>query len=1130
MAKKKDDKTKRGITREQLLKIWPALGIVRWFEIAKANKPDHRFAYVNNTTLKGLCINPQHTDTQPSFHIFPEKGYAHCLGCGYYTQNPIKLISLLLDCTEADALQFLQEKQGMSFLGKKLAAELEAQRLNQLTKQAIYDATHEAMCETLADPSVNNYANNALDWLINQRGIPKDVLHALPVGIMPSLTELVDRINKDYLKKRSYHKANPGTDTPVELAELAVKYLENTFKDSKYCGSVLWPLHATPTEIARIKLRVPHNNPQKDIAFPDDEFEDLLGLYGLGWPLYHTFTDPKTQTDAVYLTEGEMDVMSLMARWVLRGAATFPLFSVGGKGGTAHIEPILRACGISRAFIVGDSPAGKGDTVVQGWLGRVRAINCSVFNHEGWDQLSPANDLDEAVVQHGPDKVEAAIWKTTQYFETAWKWAVNRATDDIEGIPDDDMRQRLEAAASHGKYLRNHIDCTLYTEEVNRRYPQISPSLLKQEIIKREDTELGFIASCTDVLREKLSVIASIPSMSNGRHLLLYDKKYRQLRRVRIDSDQSLVQELAPMFGMPYQFIKDHVGFPSFIETPENTEGLVMQRLDKTIRGVLKNALANLAEGAPEYDSLPHYRQGYHFIRGYDGRTYEYLVCGPQVFAIERDVTGIPTYRELDCPAENNVIFDIRSTDRIPWYPGGLSTQILEEGKKADLLKLFKDLEHFFSVGFKFKNHEVTCTLLAGIMMSMPIMNALPRQLLLFVTGESASGKSNLMAAFCGIHYPALRLLYASQGWDNFSAVGVFRNAEADSRLMALDEFEYTNAEKAEHVRKILEMVRGLVTNDAHRIIAKQGGGTEEAHYRLPMMFAAISGAEKPQDLNRLLIIETNKVDGRDKPENILRKEIGPDGIKQMAQTLAVGMYPHVPSILTHYREIDESFILLQSKANAVIEQRYASSLFGALAVMKHLGLDWETFFLKFIEQNAPTIQRAASVSESENYLKAMLFNSVIFRDETKTSVSIAHLLANPERREDVNASGCGTYYDKQSNCLMFVVEQVITKLLPSHYRYRGAMTATRLKEVLSRHRLALTTSEVQHSNILARATPYLGAGIQPEDVVVVHADPWLVEGNKVANAAMSEPMDVEPEAEQENAEAHVKAHDNDLD
>jgi hypothetical protein len=83
---------------------------------------------------------------------------------------------------------------------------------------------------------------------------------------------------------------------------------------------------------------------------------------------------------------------------------------------------------------------------------------------------------------------------------------------------------------------------------------------------------------------------------------------------------------------------------------------------------------------------------------------------------------------------------------------------------------------------------------------------------------------------------------------------------------------------------------------------------------------------------------------------------------------------------------------------------------------------------------------------------------------------------------------------------------------------------------VLSRHRLALTTSEVQHSNILARATPYLGAGIQPEDVVVVHADPWLVEGNKVANAAMSEPMDVEPEAEQENAEAHVKAHDNDLD
>jgi hypothetical protein len=85
----------------------------------------------------------------------------------------------------------------------------------------------------------------------------------------------------------------------------------------------------------------------------------------------------------------------------------------------------------------------------------------------------------------------------------------------------------------------------------------------------------------------------------------------------------------------------------------------------------------------------------------------------------------------------------------------------------------------------------------------------------------------------------------------------------------------------------------------------------------------------------------------------------------------------------------------------------------------------------------------------------------------------------------------------------MLVVEQIITKLLPGHYRYRGAMTGTRLKEVLSRHRLALTNLEVDRSNILARATPYLGAGIKPEDVVVLHADPWLVEGNVLANAAM---------------------------
>jgi hypothetical protein len=213
-------------------------------------------------------------------------------------------------------------------------------------------------------------------------------------------------------------------------------------------------------------------------------------------------------------------------------------------------------------------------------------------------------------------------------------------------------------------------------------------------------------------------------------------------------------------------------------------------------------------------------------------------------------------------------------------------------------------------------------------------------------------------------------------------------------------------------------------------------------------------------------------------------------------------MYPHVPAILECYKEIDEAFIMLQNKVTTTVEQRYASSLFGAMAVMKYLGLDWEDFFVRFIDQNSSTIQRSANISESENYLKAMMFNSVIFRDETKTSVSIAHLLANPERREEINAAGCGTYYDRHSQSLMFVVEQVITKLLPSHYRYRGAMTGTRLKEVLSRHRMAFTPEEVTTSGILSRATPYLGAGINSEDVVVIHANPWLVEGNVVANDA----------------------------
>ena len=1112
---KKDNKAKRGLTREQLFKIWQVLGPAQWLEIAKAYRPTHKFAYVNSTTLKGQCLNPQHTDSTPSFHILPERGFAHCMGCSYHTNNPIALVALMMESTDAEALQYLQEQHKMAFLGKKMAAELETQRVNQLTKQAIYNVSHDLLCEAIGTPGKYPYANNAIDWLVNQRMVRQDILHALPVGIMPPLAEITQRLVEQYKKEVEYCDRNSDVPTPISLAERAVSYLEAVFKDSTFCGSIVWPLHASPTEIARLKLRLPHNRKPKDIVIIEDEFEDLLGLYGLGWELYRTFVDPKTPIESAYLTEGEMDVMSLMARWAVKGIAPFPIFSVGGKGGSAHIEPILKSCGISRAYIIGDSPQSKGDNIAQQWLGKTKAINCSIFTHDGWDQLNPAMDLDEAVVKLGEDKVEEVVWKTTDNFVPAWRWAISRATEDIDAIPEDDLRVRLEKAAEHGRYLRNNLDCSFYTEEMGRIYPKISPSLLKQEIIKREDTELGFIANCTDVLRDMLIVIAH-KSSASGNQLVLYDKKYQQLRHIRIDSDQSLIQELAPMIGMPYQFLKENVGFPSCVETPDNTEGLVLQRLDKFIRSSFKNVLSSMALGSEDYDKIPRYRQGYHYLTNVYERPLEYIVCGSDIFAIERTESDC-SYRKLDGPTDNGILFDIPADMRAPWYPGGLSTQILEEGKKVDLLGIFKDLEKYFNVGFKFKNHESTSTLLAGVMMSTIFMNAMPRQLLLFVTGESGSGKSSLIAAFSGINYPPLKLLYCSQGFDNYSAVGVFRNAEADSRLMVLDEFEYTNSEKADHVRKILELVRGLATNDAHRTIAKQGGGTETTHYKLPMMFAAISGAEKPQDLNRMLIIETQKVDGRDKTENVLKNTFGASGIRDLAKRLAVGVYPHIPAIMQHYKEVDESFARLQLKATAGIEQRYASSLFGPLAIMKYLGLDWESFFLKFVDQNSASIQRATNISESESYLKAMLFNSVIYRDETKTQVSIAHLLANPERREDINSSGCGVYYDKSTRNIMLVIEQVMSKILPSHYRFRGAMTSTRLREVLSRHKLALPLAEVVRSNIIARATPYIGAGVTPEDIVVFHADPWLVEGNVIANEATA-PTE-KPNGKTENAE-----------
>ncbi len=1079
----------KGITREQKWKIWQTVGPHNWLDFIQSLSPESKFIRVNNGQFRGLCPCDGHDELEPSFNVYAAKGYVKCYGCGFYTSSPLELVQVVGKFSSiSEATQVLHTKFKFPFLGKKEIGELEAQRRNQALKQVIDATCRQVLLDVLEDPTAHPYATATIEWLLGDRKIPAKALGVLPLGIMPPLGELADMIDTQFQLAHQKWVANNNLGAaPENFAVDATEYLSPYMSDPAFVGAVVFPLHVTPTEIGRLKLRAPITGHEKKIIIPQDEYEENFGLFGIGWKPYQELLapdqKPENRIDTVYLTEGELDVISYMAR-VYTDVPNFMLLSVGGRSGAPHIQNILETFGIKNAYLIGDAPHKKGDLLVLDWLTHLTDTKPKVFT--GWEGLAPSGDLDEAILQHGIEHIlELLGQQLKESFMYAWEWVADYAEKELATHDDDDIRQLTDTAASYGKHVRNRTDLSSYVSRIVARYPAINEAQLQRDITAQSDNEMGFILSCSTVLSKLLYCIGTHHTAIQ-RSLMLQDRTTKQIHNIKLDSEQSIAQELAPITGTLVNFVDTQIGFPHFIQNPVTSDGLTYIAADRRLRFLLKEAVLNMTQGVPDFETAPKLRQGYHYTTNPAGERVEYLVCGNDVFHLDRTDDDLK-YTQLDGPSHNGIIFDTgltKGTREGAWYPGGLTTDLLNQGKQTDLKQLYKDLTRYFDIGFSFKHQNLIPKLLAALVMVFPIMAIFPRQLLLFLTGETSSGKSNLVCSFTGLgSNPALRLLYLSRGMDWYTAAGVRNMTKSDTRLLALDEFEFTDKDKQRKVEAIMQWVRGLISSESKSVMARSDGSFEVSAHKLPIMFSAITGADKPQDLNRLLIIEMKKVEGRQSPSEILTREFGVAGIEAMAKKVSTAMYPHAPKLLEYYNELSEDLTKLQVLSPVPLEHRYASSFFGILALMRLLDEEWEDFFQQYIVQHSGTIRRATTMSESQLVINQMLYHQTIPQPETKSLVSISQLLISDNQREQINASGHGVYYDADTNSLLMLTEQVIPKLLPNPHK--SNLTGTRLKDTLDRHPDALTAAEITRSGILRRVTPYLGAGITVQDVVV---------------------------------------------
>ena len=1120
---------RKGLNREQLWKIWTKISPTNWLEIVHSFKPQLGFTFVSPGVLKGLCPNPKHVETSASFYANVGRGYCNCYGCDLYTHDPLVFVALLMDATDSEALQYLQENYKFPFLSKVATQELENQRINQETKQAIYQISHNYMLDAVTDPGKCPAARQAIDWLSQERKVPLDILHALPVGILPPLADLQTILSENYLQKLAVWKQNNKEEKePINLTEAATNYLAETMKSSRFNGSIVWPLHITPREIGRLKLRVPSNDSPKKIVIPADEFENLLGLYGLGWSGYQDFTDIQSKVSHAYLTEGEMDVMTLMARVASSGNISVPLLSVGGKGGAAHIEPILKASGIDTAYLIGDAPSkgvSGGDPVVQSWLKKMPEMHSRIFI--GWDNLIPANDLDDAVIQHGENKVLDVIHtKASTNFLPVWKWATACAAKAIEEIDANDKRKRHEKAAAHGDYIRNRTDSDLYVDAISDLFG-LNSNIIKREIVSNEDSEQGFIVRCTAALQDLMFVIGT-QRRRDAVYLICRNKKTGRYHQFRIGDDRSISQEIATIAGSNYAFVDQYVGFPSFFTLPDDSpKEHVMPMLDNLLKFYTREAVSTLAPDAADYDISPHLRQGYHRTQlAVSGAYVEYLVCGSSIFAIERE-NNVTNYRKLDGPTDRGIIFDIGlepSHRGAPWFPGGLTEKTLEQGFSVDIPDLFKSVEEYYDIGFQFKNHKTMKTYIAALPFILSVMDAFPNPLMLFISGDSSSGKSKLMSTFTGqdTSMRDLQLYHCSQYAGSYTEASIAGAGNHDRRLMALDEFESGDSKgrKSAHVMNIFELFRPMINGESVRARGIQGGAFFEVTLRLPVMFSAIVTAQKAQDINRVVHVEMEHIPNRASPNNILLEHFGKATIATMARNIATCMYPHVPKLIENYEYVSEAFYKrLNATLPQKVEERWASHLFPVLAFLKFIGYDWEAFFRDFVEQNKHEVNVLSDASMSDDLFHALMHCSVFQLDRDQAKQSLASLLASGNEASFINSCMQGVFYDEEAKVLLLLLAG-IDHMIPDRFRDFAPL---QLKATLRRYSRTLSDPEVIRSKILTKAIPYFGKKIEAKHVVAINIAADVSSPRDRAETTLAQPPDQTPSEEQLNGKQRQK-------
>ena len=1100
MAAKKKRSKKSRISLSKLRAIWNSLSVDTWLEILDKQGHAHGWYEKSKGDIWGQCVN--HDEDTASFHIVPERGFAHCFGCSYHCTDPIQLIAKVMRQTYSEAFAFIISQYGpiqgfttKSIEDAKSYAELQDTKrlVIQLLNAELVDAATSFLSDQ-PDPKYK-YAENCLRYL-KGRGVPLDLLHTLPLLLVCPPGNLYDRL-KSYERETGF---NVSTRIQTYLEEVIPKGSGSS--RSAFEGWLIFANHLSPNTIGTFRLREPKQDGAKNILSltDDSSSEDPVGFFGLGTSIFSPLLGKETpQAKTIIVVEGEFDALAGLVPQVMSGDVTSVIVSSGGNANVSLDS--LVASGFETISYVSDWDGG-GDLVLQSKLRATQDLRFKIFNPP--DTFKQAGkDVHDAFQQYGPDVVLKELTNTDNY-SFPHQWAIQRTVEEAANLPDGDVRAKTRLAHTYIKLLNDQAERDSFVKNISKALGIEEDSLRR---FATPDTDEGFIELACNYLDSVYEFIYQ-ESTPVGKRVVAWNKSSHTQVGFDIGRTNSLLAILRVDLGSIVDWMEHKVGVPPECQPMIDEDGNKVEkprdRKHKYYTGCLENDIfprllqRKTLRMKSDMTSLG---QGIHVPR----HDLIYVVNGNLVFkgVINEDETI--DWQLLSIPQDEEYLFETDFKKR--WSTALTTVESICSTPTLPMDELIKRAHNVFDTGFRFIHHELECQYLAAFLLTAPLIDLFDAVPWVFINGPTSSGKSSLnqVLASQDASKRLVNLFEHALAMDNATPAGVKQTMRGSTLALMLDEFEVgpETSYEAKHIRcrEILELVRGGMGRGSRIAMGSASGNPVFWTLRFPFVASGIYTFHKQEDTNRFNTIEMAIKDpaiGRIKassPKYLILDKMSRDVLTQIREDITLSSLRNLPTIRRVYEELKVEYASGQHTSPNT-HARFREQLLPVIAVMKAAGLDYRAFSLHYTKSKS---QRSAEVTYQNRYeeiWQVLLHTSVLTvpgEETTRQTFTLAQILNDQHRRGMINMMNAGVYYLQEENMLAVVWTTVLGGPLLRHSKYSNYGGPEKIRNIMSQDPHVVDDRKRQnYRGLLPKLAACVGR-VQWKDVTFIPASEFIL-------------------------------------